>query len=99
MSAPTNFQVTDCNSFWKNPLFLLFPIENNNKKFKSFKSKENIHKKEVGSYHGLGYQSLISNPINLAKGARGKYCEFENLIMAVVSKTDMSKNTKLFQIC
>ena len=27
MSAPTNFQVTGCNSFWKNPLFLPFPVE------------------------------------------------------------------------
>ena len=26
-----------------------------NKKFRSFKSKENIHKKEVGPYHGFGY--------------------------------------------
>ena len=28
---------------------------NNNEKFRSFKSKENIHKKEVGPYHGFGY--------------------------------------------
>ena len=26
---------------------------NNNKKFRSFKSKENIHKKEVGPYRGF----------------------------------------------
>ena len=26
----------------------------NNKKFRSFKSKENIHKKEVGPYRGFG---------------------------------------------
>ena len=51
-------------------------IKDNSKKFRSFKSKENIHKKEVGPYHGFGYSSLISDPINLAKGARGKYCEF-----------------------
>ena len=44
---------------------------NNNIKFISFKSKENIHKKEVGPYRGFGYLSLISDPINLAKGARG----------------------------
>ena len=49
---------------------------NNNEKFRSFKSKENIQKKEVGPYHGFGYLSLISDPIHLAKGARGKYCEF-----------------------
>ena len=30
-------------------------IRNNNKKLRSFKSKENIHKKEVGPYHGFGY--------------------------------------------
>ena len=46
----------------------------NNEKFRSFKSIENIYKKEVGPYHGFGYLSLISDPINLAKGARGKYC-------------------------
>ena len=28
---------------------------NNNEKFTSFKSKENIHKKEVGPYRGFGY--------------------------------------------
>ena len=28
---------------------------NKTKKFRSFKSKENIHKKEVGPYHGFGY--------------------------------------------
>ena len=53
-------------------------VRNNNKKFRSFKSKENIHKKEVEPHHGFGYLSLISNPINLAKGARGKYREFAN---------------------
>ena len=47
-------------------------IVNNDKKFRAFKSKENIHKKEVGPYRGFGYSSLISDPLNLAKGARGK---------------------------
>ena len=28
---------------------------NNNEKFRSFKSKENIHKKEVGPYRSFGY--------------------------------------------
>ena len=28
---------------------------NNNEKLRSFKSKENIHKKEVGPYRGFGY--------------------------------------------
>ena len=65
-------------------------VANNNEKFRSFKSKENIHKKEVGSYRGFGYKRLISDPINLAKGARGKYCIFKNINMTVVSKTDIS---------
>ena len=30
-------------------------LQNNNKKFRSFKSKENIHMREVGSYRGFGY--------------------------------------------
>ena len=30
-------------------------IMNNNEKFRSFKSKENIHKKEVEPYRGFGY--------------------------------------------
>ena len=30
-------------------------IMNNNEKFRSFKRKENIHKKEVGPYRGVGY--------------------------------------------
>ena len=49
----------------------LFRIESNNKKFRSFKSKENIHKKEGGPYRGFGYSSFISDPINLAKRAGG----------------------------
>ena len=64
---------------------------NNNEKFRSFKSKENIQKKEVGPYRGFGYQSLISDPIDLAKGASGKYCEFAIFNMAVVSKTNISR--------
>ena len=30
-------------------------MANNNEKFRSFMSKENIHKKEVVPYHGFGY--------------------------------------------
>ena len=30
-------------------------ISNNNKKFRYFKRKENIYKKEVGPHHGFGY--------------------------------------------
>ena len=58
---------------------------NNNEKFRSFKSKENIHKKEVGPYRGFGYLSLISDPKDLTKGASGKYCKFAIFNMAVVS--------------
>ena len=40
--------------------FLLYSIKalhvySKNEKFRSFKSKENIHKKEVGPYRGFGY--------------------------------------------
>ena len=64
---------------------------NNNEKFRSFKSKENIHKREVGPYRGFGPLSLISDPIDLAKGARGKYCKFAIFNMAVLLKTDTSR--------
>ena len=35
-------------------------IRNDNKKFRSFKSKENIHKKEVGPYHGLTLMYILT---------------------------------------
>ena len=38
----------------RSPLARINP-RNNNEKFRSFKSKENIHKKEVGPYRGSGY--------------------------------------------
>ena len=38
-----------------NFLKIRLPFRNNNEKFRSFKSKENIHKKEVGPYRGFGY--------------------------------------------
>ena len=69
---------------------------NNNEKFRSFKSKENIHKKEVGPYRGLGYLSLISDPIDLAKGASGIYCKFVIFNMTVVSKTDISRKIQKY---
>ena len=47
---------------------------------------------EVGPYRGLGYYSLVSDPIDLAKEARGKYCKFAIFNIAVVSKTDISRN-------
>ena len=69
----------------------IFSLYYNNEKFRSFKSKENIHKKEVGPYRGSGYKSLISDPIDLAKEASGKCCKFAIVNMAVVSKTDTSR--------
>ena len=63
----------------------------NNEKFRSFTSKENIHKKEVEPYRGFSYLSLISDPVDLAKGASGKYCKFAIFKMAVVSKTGISR--------
>ena len=42
-------------------IHLVIPIINNNKTFRSFNSKENIHKKEVGPYRGFGYKSLIGD--------------------------------------
>ena len=51
----------------ENNIFLDDIIYTNNKKFRSFNSKQTIHKKEVGPYRGFGYLSLISDPINLAK--------------------------------
>ena len=55
-------------------------IRNNNKKFRSFKSKENIHKKEVGSYRGFGYYSLISDPIHPAGDVLWVFVEPGNVV-------------------
>ena len=38
---------------------------NNNEKFRSFKSKENIHKIEVGPYRGFSYKAYIYTPMYL----------------------------------
>ena len=35
--------------------------------------------------------SSVTHPIDLAKGASGKYCKFAIFNMAVVSKTDISR--------
>ena len=45
---------------------------NPSEKVRSFKSKENINKKEVGPLRRFGYSSLISDPLNLTNGGRGK---------------------------
>ena len=52
-------------------------------------------RKKLGHNLGFGYQSPISDPINMRKSVRGKYCEFANFKMAVVSKTDKSKNKNI----
>ena len=55
-----------------------------------------MHKKEFGPYCGFGYSSLVSDPLILAKGARGKKGKFANFNVAAVSKTDISKkNSKI----
>ena len=65
---------------------------NNNNKFRSFKSKENIYKNEIGPYRGFSYSSLISDPLNLGKRSQRKTnCYFANFNMAVVSKTGTSR--------
>ena len=67
----------ECNALKEWKLSIINIVDkniNNNKKFRSFKSKENIHKKEVGPYCSFSYSSLISDPLNLAKGAKGKNC-------------------------
>ena len=64
---------------------------NNSYKFRSFKNKENIHKTKVGSYHGFGYLSLISDPKIWQKGPEENTVNLLVLIMTVVSKTDIDR--------
>ena len=42
-----------------------------------------ISEKDNGSYRGFGYLILISDPVYLAKRARGKYCNFANFNRSV----------------
>ena len=63
----------------------------NNEKFRSFKEQRKHSLERSWAYRGFGYYSLISEPIKMAKGARRKYCIFENLNMAVASMTDISR--------
>ena len=44
-----------------NPYCFQESLSNNNEKFRSFKSKEIIHKKEDGPYRSFGYLSLRSH--------------------------------------
>ena len=69
---------------------------NNNKSLDPLRAKKTFIRKKVGPYRGFGYSSLISDPFNLAKGARGKNCNFANFNVTVNS--NKTKNTKIFQI-
>ena len=51
----TAVNVMTPNGFSLSGLYKYVCIPNNNEKFRSFKSKENIHKKEDGPYCGFGY--------------------------------------------
>ena len=73
-------------------------IRNNNKKFRSFKSKENIHKKEGGPHHGFDLKASSVTLYIWQKEPEENTVNLQILITAVVSKTDMSKTTKTFQI-
>ena len=64
----------------------------NIEKFRSFKSKENIHKKEVGPYRGFGYLNLISDPKDPAKGTSEKYCKFAIFVTAATLGPDSRVN-------
>ena len=85
---PDNFTLFQLSCMYKH-LKSLARFSNNSLSLEV--SKENIHKKEVGSYRGFGYSSLVSDPLTLAKGARQilLICKF---IMAVVSKTNIRQN-------
>ena len=60
----------------------------------SFKSNENIHKKEDGSYYVVSAnKSLISDLVMTRQRKPGeKYCNFANFKQAVDSKTDLHEN-------
>ena len=52
--------------------------------------------RKVGPYRGFGYLSLISDPIDLAKGVSVKYCKFAIFNMADVSETDISRKIQKY---
>ena len=51
-------------------------IENNSKSLDPFRAKKTFIGKKLGHTAGFSYSSLISDPLNLAQGARGKNCKF-----------------------
>ena len=66
-------------------------ITDKNKKFRSFKSKENIHKKEKKMGH-TGVSAIKASSVtlyNLAKGARGKYCKNEVMHLLVLPQNTL----------
>ena len=74
---------------------------NNNEKFRSFKSKENIHKKEVGPYCDfIAVSAIKASSVTLTwqKEPVENTVIFAIFNMAVVSKTDIRRNYKIFQI-
>ena len=68
---------------------------NNDKKFRSFKSKENILRKKLG--HTM-VSAIKASSVTLIwqKEPEENTVNLQILITAVVSKTDMSKNTIFF---
>ena len=55
------------------------------------KAKKTFIRKKLGHtmVSAIKASSVTLYIVNLAKGARGKYCELEVLIMTVISKTDI----------
>ena len=51
---------------------------------------------EAELYRGFSNSSLISDPLNLAKRARGKNCKFANFNMTDVPKTDTKRKIQKY---
>ena len=64
---------------------------NNNEKFRSFKSKENIDKKEVGHTTVSAIKASSVTIQTWQKEPVEKYCKVAIFNMAVVSKSDISR--------
>ena len=55
------------------------------------RAKKTYIRKKLGHTVVSAIRASSVTLLNLAKGARGKYCIFEKLNIAVVSKTDISR--------
>ena len=55
------------------------------------RAKKIFIRKKLGHTAVSAIKAIISDPIDLAKGASGKYCKFAIFNMAVVSKNDISR--------